>query len=188
VFRVGIIARIILTKGQDLVIEAVGMLPKELRERVRLTVAGDIYPGHEDYAALLRELAGKHCAADQVTFSGWIENSEELLDTLDVLVVATRTGEGFSTIALESLAAGVPVVVASSGGIDELVDDSCGKLATPGEARSICAAIKALMTASPSERLARRHSALQVADRYSLQASADALLSCWDDAAGGAHT
>jgi glycosyltransferase involved in cell wall biosynthesis len=107
---------------------------------------------------------------------------EPFLDELDILVVATTRGEGFATIALEALAAGVLVVAAAAGGIVEVVDDTCGAVVTDATSANIAEAIARLSRELDADPNSMRQSAIRRASRWSLEASAEALLACWTDA------
>jgi glycosyltransferase involved in cell wall biosynthesis len=107
-------------KGVDVAIEAAARLP-----HLRLVIAGD---GPERRALEARVLANTARGARPVTFLGHVETQrrDELLREASVVVVPSRTmpngrREGCPAIALEALAAGVPVV-ATTGRATEFVD------------------------------------------------------------------
>src|SRR6267378_5787189 len=67
----------------------------------------------------------------------------------DVVVLATAPTasgkrEGIPNVLKEAMACGLPVVPAASGGIPELVDDSCGILVLPRDASAIADALQSL--------------------------------------------
>ena len=53
------------------------------------------------------------------------------------LVLSTSEFEGFGLVALEALACGVPVVATDSGGIREVVDESCARLHDVGDVEGL---------------------------------------------------
>src|ERR1019366_3307065 len=57
-----------------------------------------------------------------VEFSGWTEDVEGVLATLDLLVVPSAAIDATPRVILEAFAAGVPVVAFASGGIPEIVE------------------------------------------------------------------
>lgn len=69
--------------------------------------------------------------------------------------------EPFGLVALEALAAGVPVVGPASGGIGELIDEGVGQLATTASPEHLAEAVKALFERDqPALRLAARRRAV----------------------------
>ena len=115
-----VVARLVPIKGVDVAIEAAAQLP-----HVQLVVAGE---GPERRALEARAAANARRGARPVRFVGHVDTHErdELLRSASVLVVPSRAmpngrREGCPTIALEALAAGVPVV-ATTGRATEVVD------------------------------------------------------------------
>lgn len=105
-----VVARLVPIKGIDVAIEAAA----RLRTGARLVIAGD---GPERRALEARAYANARRGATPVTFLGEVTTSrrDELLRMASVVVVSSRAlangrTEGCPTIALEALAAGVPVV------------------------------------------------------------------------------
>lgn len=182
-FRIGIAARILPTKGHDTVLDAFQLLPAPLRSDVTLLVAGTAYPGHEHYAEHILSRLNAEVGSDNFSILGWQEQIEPFLDELDILIVATTQGEGFSTISLEALAAGVPVIAAADGGITELVDESCGRVIPSNDPKALAQAISELIALVKEDPDRIRVNALVRAQDWSPQKSADALLHCWSEAA-----
>lgn len=173
--RVGLIARLLPTKGQDVLLRAMAVASRGFD----VVMAGSPYQGHEEYALSLRTLAEKLGISDHVQFAPYTEPVEPLLDSLDLLVVATTNGEGFSTIALESLAAGTPVIAAASGGITELVDETCGAVAPVNDPAGLARVLDQTLERIENDGQAMSKAARKRAQAWSLEASADALLNCW---------
>jgi glycosyltransferase involved in cell wall biosynthesis len=168
---VGMIGRISPTKAPHVAVQALG-------DRMRLAIAGTVYPGYEGYAQ--RELVGR----DRVDILGWLDDPTPLLRQLDALVIATETGEGFPGAVLEALAHGVPVVSCATGGVDELViDGRTGLVCAPD---GIGAALARLRDdAALRARLGaggREHAA-----QFTVARSAELLLAAWQQVAGASR-
>jgi len=118
----GGIGALVRWKGWHLVIEALARLSAEERRRIRFRHVGS--PVDSDasrrYARELREHTGRLGLNDGVEWLGEQPSSDSLLTTIDCLVVASDH-EPFSIAMLESLAAGVPVLAADSGGACDLL-------------------------------------------------------------------
>lgn len=118
-FLVTAVGRMTSQKGFDTLLRA---FPQILRSvpTARLLMIGDGYMKSE-----LEGLAREEGVADSVMFSGFI-NDEQLVGALkssSVVVVPSRF-EPFGIIALEAMAAGVPIVVSNVGGLAEIVEDN----------------------------------------------------------------
>ena len=89
--------------------------------------------------------------------------------------------EGFGLPAVEAMACGTPVVSSRAGSLPEVVGDA-GVYFDPTDVGSIAAAIESLLNdQGRRESLARR--ALQQAALFTWDASARALLACFDELA-----
>lgn len=127
-----------LGKGHDVAIEAVG----RLRERfplLRLVVVGD-GPARAEVERLAAPLG------DTVVMAGHREDVMAILDASDVVVHPSRV-DAFPGALLEAMAASVPVVATSVGGIPEIVEpDVTGLLfEPPPDAGRLSAALEPLL-------------------------------------------
>jgi glycosyltransferase involved in cell wall biosynthesis len=110
-------------KGWHLVVEAMALLPVELKSRLKFCHIGPIGASPESarYAKELFANTKKAGLSESVQWLGEQPASAPLLAESDCLVVASNN-EPFSLAMLESLFAGVPVVAADSGGATDLVE------------------------------------------------------------------
>jgi glycosyltransferase involved in cell wall biosynthesis len=60
--------------------------------------------------------------ADHFIFTGFVENIEEVLPSLDIFLITSKT-EGLGTSVIDAFASKVPVVATRAGGIPELVEN-----------------------------------------------------------------
>ena len=135
--RIAIVARLAPIKGVDIALAALAHLPTP----VHLVIAGD---GPELPA--LRVLAAAVPQRHRVTFLGTIDTRrrDDLLRHASLVVVPSRPlpggrTEGTPLIALEALAAGVPVVASATGGLCALAPAAV--LVPPGHPALLAAAI-----------------------------------------------
>jgi glycosyltransferase involved in cell wall biosynthesis len=134
-----VVARLVPIKGVDVAIAAAAKL------RARLVIAGD----GPERARLERN------APANVTFLGTVDAAQrdQLLRTASVVVVPSRVlpngrTEGMPMIALEALAAGVPVVASAVGGLASL---HAATRVRPDDPFALAAAIDRVLASPPRE-------------------------------------
>jgi glycosyltransferase involved in cell wall biosynthesis len=123
--RIVVVARLVPVKGVDTLLAA----HRLLRTQVELVIAGD-GPERARLESLARDAATRasiETAPARVTFLGAVDaaSRDDLLRSATLVVVPSRVlpngrSEGTPMIALEALAAGVPVVASAVGGLRDL--------------------------------------------------------------------
>ncbi|OUS92459.1 glycosyltransferase [Rhodococcus sp. NCIMB 12038] len=137
-FVVGIVGRLSDQKAHQMLFEAVSSVAKS-GVRVRLVVIG----GGEREAEL-RTLADELGIADRTRFMGVRRDVQQLLPGLDVSCLSS-VHEGVPIIAIESMAAGVPLVVTDCGCLRDMVTDGeQGYVVPVGDARAMAQRLLAL--------------------------------------------
>ncbi len=116
VFYVG---RLVGEKGVDLLVEAMAEVCRELPQ-ARAVIAGK---GPEDYTRQLQQSIARLGLEGRVQLVGYISDEERdrFYGVADVAVFPSRY-EPFGIVALEAMAAGIPVVVAEGSGLAEVVE------------------------------------------------------------------
>jgi glycosyltransferase involved in cell wall biosynthesis len=109
------VANLRAEKGHDVLIDALAMRPD--LGAIQLDFAGD-----GACRSALEQRARDRGVADRVRFLGERHDIQELLRTADFFILPSRT-EAFPNSVLEAMAAGLPVIASSTGGICELIDD-----------------------------------------------------------------
>jgi len=137
---IGAIGRMVWQKGFEFFIKAI---PKILvvTPNARFLLVGDgaLRPNLENLA---RELD----VYDRIIFTGFRSDIQQLLSTLDVLVVPSLL-EGFPMITLEAMAMATPVVASRIHGITEqIVDGKEGILIPPRDPEALATAVQRLIT------------------------------------------
>ena len=120
-FRIGVIGRIALEKGQADFLRAARILHHAAPQCRYIICGGPLFSNPEAmrYCAFLEELA----TGLPVEFTGWTDDVESVLGSLDLLAVPSAALDATPRVILEAFAAGVPVVAFASGGIPEIVED-----------------------------------------------------------------
>jgi len=165
--RVGYVGRLESRKGVHIAIDAIA----GTGDGFELHVHGS-GPDEES----LRRRAGESGAAGRIHFHGYCDHRllPDVYRNLDVLVVPSQTTaswvEQFGRVAVEGMASGVPVVVADSGALPEVVGDA-GLVVPEADDAAWTSAIRSLVE---NDELARRctSAGLERARSFSWQAVA----------------
>ena len=134
---IGLPGRLTDGKGQDLWVEALGLL----RERhPDLAWYGVVIGGltaaegsDEAYVSRLQEQVASLGLEAQVHFAGFRRDLPQLFEALDIVCVPSHN-EAFGLTVIEAMAAGKAVIGSDSGAIPELLDARTGRLASPEDA------------------------------------------------------
>lgn len=111
------IAELHKNKGVDVAIKALALLPKEIKEKIIYSIAGN---GEE--RETLEILAKDLQVENLVRFLGFVPNARELLSGSDIFLLPSRT-EAFPYALLEAGSVGLPIIATSVGGISEVIRD-----------------------------------------------------------------
>lgn len=156
-------------KGFDVAIEALARL-SSIRPDLTLRIAGD--GDTED----LRRHAARLGVGDRVHLLGALADAgvRAELQRASVVLVPSRSTEGFSLVALEAAQAARPVVASRIGGLAETVEDGVtGVLVTPGDPAELAGAVATFLD-DPVRAAAVGARGRQRAARFDVNACADA--------------
>ena len=151
--RVGYIGRFDPIKGVLDLADAVRRIPRDVPLRVEFRGPAQTPNDRATRAAIADILAGD----PRVTIADAVPPSavHDVLRTYDVLCCPSRCLEGGPTAGLEALAAGIPVIAASMGGLAEVLEDGINaRLVPPGDVERLRAAL--VEVARNPERTIRR--------------------------------
>lgn len=116
------VGRLVPYKGADMLIQAIGKLPKEIQEQIQLTIVGD-GSERQNLEAITKQLKVEHL----VHFTGWIKQQEtlEFYQKSDIFCFPSVREFG-GAVVLEAMACGLPCIVVNNGGIGEYVTERTG--------------------------------------------------------------
>ena len=144
-FTIGLLGRLVPKKRPDLAIGALKALLDQVPD-ARLLIIGD---------GELREGLGKAAADLPIRFCGFLPDARRLLAALDVLLLVSKDVEAFGMVALEAMAAGIPVVAGPSPGPRSVLGP-VGFYYERAEAEDVAAALKRVHGAQTDARLEER--------------------------------
>ena len=174
----GTVGRLTPVKGYDVLVGAAEVLVKRrLPIRVLIGGEGKLRP------TLEAEIKSRGLEGS-VSLVGFQSDVRGFLSNLDVYVQSSRS-EGFGISLLEALAVGLPCVATDVGGTAELLGGDTGVLVPAEDAGSLAEALERLC--SPSVRSSVARNAVEVAARYSIDATAKKWAEIYDEVRGGAH-
>lgn len=126
------------TKGQHLVVAAIGMLPDDVKKNIVFDCVGW---GPEDYQTLLKEEAKRVGVLERINFLGTRDDVLTLLGNYHVGLVCSRY-EGFGRVTAEFMLAKLGVIVSDTGANVELIEnEKTGLVFSSGDAESLSKAI-----------------------------------------------
>ncbi|MGI8992324.1 MAG: glycosyltransferase [Bryobacteraceae bacterium] len=129
--------------------------------RARLLLAGD-----GPLRAAIEEQAAALGLGGRVRFLGRRTDMPDVLSAVDLFVMASRW-EGSPLSVMEAMAAGVPVIATSVGGLPELVEDGVsGLLVPPGDSATLASAIRRLLDNAGERASMGRFAATRAQERF----------------------
>lgn len=138
------VARLEPNKGHRLLIDALALLP-DVPEWRCWFVGGAERPEERHYLQEL-QLAAQAAGIDRrVQFLGTRADVAQVLDAADLFCHPNVGPESFGLAFVEALAAGLPVVGTSLGGVPEIVTADSGRLVPPGDAPALAAELRTLI-------------------------------------------
>jgi len=174
------VGRLVPQKGIEYLIGAVPMIAQRCPETKFIIVGEGWLRSH------LERVARSTGHQWRITFTGWIPDHEltALLNSADVLVVPSIY-EPFGIVALEGMAAGIPVVASNLGGLAEIVEhDRTGILAYSRNPDSIAWAIDRVLSDRGHSEWLVRNAREMVQKTYSWEAIAMRTAEVYEEVVG----
>ena len=167
--RFGMVARYHPKKGHKVLLEALSLLKKRQINWVMDLVGEGVSENNQE---LVAEIA-RRGLTDLVRLLGPVENPEKFYDAIDFHILPSVFGEGFPNVVAESMLAGVPNIVSSTGDSALIVGDT-GWAVAPSDPGELLGAIQAALHCAPSERQIRGIRAKKrILQEFSLQNMVD---------------
>ncbi len=149
-FLVGVVGEVVARKGHLYLFEALSRVVKEI-PKLKLVLLGR-FNRNEAYVKKLRAIQLRDKIFCHVKWLGLRWNIQDFMAAFDLTVVPS-VEEPLGLVALESMAAGTPVVASDTGGLPEIVrPGENGLLVPPKSPGALADAIIKMATASESER------------------------------------
>ncbi len=170
----GIFGRVVPWKGhREFVMAAQAILANE--PSARAFIVGDASDGDQDFLHDLREMVRQSGLEDRITFTGYVQEVDQMYGIMHVVVHASIEPEPFGLVITEAMTHGIPVVASNLGATREIITPGHdGLIVDPRRPDEMAAAIltllrddqkRAAMGARARESAEKRYDAQIYADR-----------------------
>lgn len=113
----------LIRKGQEYLIEAMGLLSERTQKKIHLVLIGDYVPGYEFQKKILEDLIQKFHLESRVHFLGHLQEPLSYYRLFDVFVLASGEPEPFGGVVMEAMSMGLPIIGSNLGGTTEQIKD-----------------------------------------------------------------
>ncbi|MEJ5342888.1 MAG: glycosyltransferase family 4 protein [Thermogutta sp.] len=166
-------------KGVEILLKAIQGLSSR-GYRLRVLAVGPFESEH--YERHLKEMTHRLGLDEIVTWTGFVENTQEMLLAMDLFVLPSLFGEGMPMVLLEAMAAGLPVVASAVEGVPEIIRDGCeGLLVRPGAPSALAGAIRRFLDGAVDWEGMRRAAYERQRERFSLESMAAGVAAVYRD-------
>jgi glycosyltransferase involved in cell wall biosynthesis len=143
---IGTIGRLTRQKGFAYLIDAVKKLLPQFPNLHVLIIGGQLSTDPEPFQAELIQQAIDLGVREHITFTGYREDTPELLGLLDVFTLPTYFGEGLPRSILEAMAMSLPIVATDIRGCREaVIHGKNGFIVPPKNSEELAAALAILL-------------------------------------------
>ncbi len=144
-FRILCVGRLLPWKGQDLLLDALALLPAHIG-RLHVRIVGSEFGGAGELTANLRRKAASLALHISVEFAGESRRVVDHYAWADAVVVPSRKPEPFGKVVIEGMAAGCVVIASGHGGPAEVIENGItGLLFEPGSPEDLARALTEVM-------------------------------------------
>ena len=185
--RLLFVGRLVPYKGADMLLEALSLLPPEVRMGCRITIVGD-GPDQPRLESQARQLN----IADLVKFAGWVTQQDTAAYYREAdLFCFPSVREFGGAVVLEAMACGLPCIVVDHGGIAEYTTPETGfKLAPVSRQSVVCELAARIETLFHDRELLTRMSgaAVKQSQSYSWPAKAQQIMKVYEQVLNSKRT
>lgn len=140
--RLLLIGRFNSWKGQDLLLDALSLLPREQRDRLSVRLVGSVFEGADYFLERIHSKIAEHGLGDCVEVHGFDPLPDAHYTWADVVIVPSIKPEPFGLVAIEAMSSGRAVIAADHGGLAEIVvNGETGLRVPPGDPGALAGAI-----------------------------------------------
>ncbi|HRZ86973.1 MAG TPA: glycosyltransferase [bacterium] len=180
-FNIAVIGRLTPIKGHVYVIRAMEQVLREC-PHAKLFIVGDAHPSKFRYKEELLKLVETLGLNDKVVFTGACHDVPKILESVDLVVLATTVPEAFGRVIIEAQASCIPVIGTRLGGVLDIIDDGVtGLLVEPKDVQGLTAAIIRMIKEGALRELLVDNAYKKVSTEYTLQKMFSATLQVYEE-------
>jgi glycosyltransferase involved in cell wall biosynthesis len=171
---VSLVGRINRMKGQGVLIDAIAILKaRGLSDGIHVAIVGSTAPGCDHMLADLRNKTDALGLASSVTFVNFDADIWPIWHGSDIAVVCSTEPESFGMVAIEAMAAGLPVIASKHGGVLDIVEDEkTGLLVSVNDPNALADALQRLVGDAALRQSMGRAGRQRQVQRFSIEAQA----------------
>jgi glycosyltransferase involved in cell wall biosynthesis len=111
----------LIRKGQEYLIEAIGMITQRTGKNIQAILIGDYVPGYEWQKQVITDLIRKYNLEERIHFLGHLKDPLPYYQFFDVFVLPSGEPEPFGGVIMEAMSLGLPVIGSNAGGTTEQI-------------------------------------------------------------------
>lgn len=174
---VGVAARLVRSKGIDLLVDAVRQL-RAARSDVELRIAGSADADNPEHVSAAELEIWR--ATDGVTLLGRVSDTSRFWPGMHIACLPSRGGEGLPRVLLEAASCGRPIVTTDVPGCaDFVLNNETGLVVQPGDSSALAAALAKLANDAALRRRLGERARARVVTGYTEEHAAAAASGAW---------
>ena len=172
----------LIRKGQEYLIEAIGILTQKTGRNIQAVLIGDYVPGYESQKEYITELISKYGLEDRIHFLGHLKDPLPFYPLFDVFVLPSGEPEPFGGVIMEAMSLGLPIIGSNAGGTTEqIADDWNGYLFENKNAADLANKLELFLDEKEKIRLFGSRSIKRIEENFSLEIHKEKILRLYDE-------
>ena len=175
----------LIRKGQEYLIEAIGILTEKTGKNIQAVLIGDYVPGYESQKEYITELISKYGLEERIHFLGHLIAPLPYYLLFDVFVLPSGEPEPFGGVIMEAMSMGLPVIGSNAGGTTEqIADDWNGYLFENKNAADLAQKLELFLDEKEKIKLFGSRSIKRIDENFSLEIHKEKILRLYDEILG----
>jgi len=175
----------LIRKGQEYLIEAIGILTQKTGKNIQAVLIGDYVPGYESQREYITEMISKYGLKERIHFLGHLKDPLPYYQLFDVFVLPSGEPEPFGGVIMEAMSLGLPVIGSNGGGTKEQIADGWnGYLFENKNAGDLALKIDLFLGEKEKLNLFRSRSIKRIEENFSLEIHQEKILKLYKDTLG----
>lgn len=169
-FGIAVAGAINKFKGQIQVVEALNLLPDEMKTHIKVYFFGN---GKFDYIKKMKNKIKEYGLEEQFAFRGYVDNLPEELAKCQIGITPSNA-EGFGLVTIEYILSGLCVIASDAGANVEIIkDNETGYLYRLGNSSNLASKIEYLYNHREEMIRVRDNAAEDVKERFNMRRNAE---------------